>query len=683
MVPPWQPKRPPLGLAYIVEYLKAGGFVVKVFDFNLELYRSADEKERIFWEIYNINFMTISEIANKMFSVFKDDIDAFVERILSFDTKFIGFSVNIASIGLAGKIATQIKKKNRDKVIIFGGTACFWENDRQCIFPEDIAAVDVIVAGEGEEVLAEMLDRKPLNYEGIEGVLYKKEDFFRPAKPHFTDNLDKLPFPKYLEFDLDAYMERQISIVISRGCIGRCAFCIDHLMCGAYRYRSADKVFEEIKYHLTVNKINDFGFNDLICNGNLKQLEEICDLVIDNGFKIIWGSYAMIRKGMDESLLDKMHQAGCVFLCYGLESGCNRTLKRMNKFYSAEDAQALIRATHNARIQTAVNIILGFPGETEEDFNQTLSFIKDNKDYLHQVTNISGFVIMPPSRLGSNLAAYGVKVPLSGALDSYIDENGLEIIGRVNRIRKTIFHVFRLGIQDIIINQPNLKRDTLKDEVALILLSPARIDTPSPKIASLLSSLREKNLNPVIYDFNIKLYNSVDADLKYLWEYRYWHLWNSPPKIFNISDSLSNTIFSTANEILSLRTDVFYFHVDVENFYFSIFIASILKKWAPYILIIFGGQIFEDANILELIPINTVDIFINRNAAGILQQILEKSYKNLDAIPGAIICKNGAYQQPQKGQCGTDSNVSDEKFKFSFEGFDLSQYENLRLPIIA
>ena len=682
MIPPWEPKRAPLGLAYIVEYLRVCGFVPKVLDFNLELYKSADEKERIFWEIYNINFMTISEIANEMFKVFEDDIDAFIEKILSLDAKLIGFSVNIASIGLAGKIATQIKQRNRDKIIIFGGTACYWENDRRCIFPEDLTAVDAMVVGEGEEVVAEMLDRRPLDFEGIEGVLYKKEDFFKPVRPHFTENLDKLPFPKFPEFALDAYTERQIPMVISRGCIGRCAFCIDHLMCGAYRYRSADKVFEEIKYHLTVNKLNNFAFNDLICNGNLRQLERICDLVIDNSFNIIWGSYAMIRKGMGEALLKKMRQAGCVWLCYGLESGCNRTLKRMNKFYTAEEAQTLIRATHNAGIQTAVNIIVGFPGETEEDFNQTFSFIEDNKDYLDQVTNISGLAIMPPSRLGSNLAEYGVKVPLSGDLGAYTDGNGLGIIDRVNRIRNTIFHVSRLEIQNVIINQPNLKRNTLKDCIALLLLPPARTDMPSPKIASLFSSLRDRNLHPVIYDFNIKLYNSVSADLKYLWDYKYWYLWNFPSKIFNFSDYLTNAIFSTANETLSLRTSVFYFCIEAENFYFSIFIASVLKKWAPYILIIFEGPIFEDAKIFELIPVSTVDIFIDRNAAGILQQILEKSYKNLDEIPGAIICKNGAYQQPQKGQCGTDSNVNDGRFKFSFEGFELSQYDKLQLPIV-
>ena len=138
MMPPWEPKRAPLGIAYIAEYLRLCGFNPRVIDFNLRLYQRSDPARRIFWEIYNINFMSTQEIGNRMFNIFKKEIDVLVDEILRINSSFVGFSVNIASIGLAGKIATLIKRKDSSKKIIFGGTGCFWANDRRIIFPEDL-----------------------------------------------------------------------------------------------------------------------------------------------------------------------------------------------------------------------------------------------------------------------------------------------------------------------------------------------------------------------------------------------------------------------------------------------------------------------------------------------------------------------------------------------------------------
>ena len=279
MTPPWEPKRAPLGLAYIAEYLKSRGFRVHVIDFNLNLYRAADSEKRVFWDIHNINVMVPNRIANAMFDSFMPEIDNFVSEVLSLPSRYIGFSVNIASIGLAGKIATQIKKKDKTKKIIFGGTGCFWQNDRRLINPEDLASIDAFIIGEGEEALERFLETDGGKSDDRTGFITQKEDFLKPVRAAYSQNLDRLPFPKFREFDLNAYTMKQIPLVSSRGCIGRCAFCIDHLMCGAYRYRSAENILEEIIYHINVNKISSFAFNDLICNGHLRQLERLCDLI--------------------------------------------------------------------------------------------------------------------------------------------------------------------------------------------------------------------------------------------------------------------------------------------------------------------------------------------------------------------------------------------------------------------
>ncbi|MFC1658932.1 B12-binding domain-containing radical SAM protein, partial [Candidatus Omnitrophota bacterium] len=475
MAPPWGVEKPPLGIAYIAEYLKSRNFSVKVIDFNLRLFQAAGENKRIFWEVYNLYFMHFKEISKRMSEMFKTEINDLVNEIVSLDSPIIGFSVNTASICLAAKIAALIKKKDKEKTIIFGGTGCFYEHDRSSLLSEeDILAIDAFVIGEGEQVLENILKRGIKDFRGIEGVIYQKEDFFKPATPYYTKNIACLTFPTFSDFDLNSYTEKRIPMLTSRGCIGRCTFCIDYLICGNYRYRSPEKILEEIKYHVEINKISHFDFNDLICNGNLKQLAALCELIIQSKLNITWTSYAMVRKDMSYELLNKMRRSGCTFICYGLESGSDRILKKMNKFYNSFEAEQVIRRTYKAGITTSINIIVGFPGETKDDFNETITFIKRNKDYILEVTNVSSFIIMLPSELAKHLQEYRIKFLFPKNLDLYIDENGVDHNERITRVRKTIFTLFRLGIKSVIVNQVRPKEKLYHNRVVLVSPPPAK-----------------------------------------------------------------------------------------------------------------------------------------------------------------------------------------------------------------
>lgn len=658
MVPPWETQFAPLGLAYIAEYLKLSGFTYKIIDFNLKLYQIAEENKRVFWDVNNLYFMQPREISNRMFGAFNAQVNDFINEILSFDTKIIGFSVNMASIGLAGKIATQIKKEDEEKLIIFGGPGCFWEDDRKLVFPEDIPAIDAFVIGEGEEVLGNIINRKNKELRDIGGVVYKKEDFFKPARPYYTKDIDKLPFPRFSDFDLNGYKKRCIPMLISRGCIGRCTFCIDHLMCGLYRYRSPEKIIEEVKYHSNTNNINSFSLNDLLCNGNLGQLEKFCDLVIKCKLYINWSSYAMIRKDMSEGLLSKMRKAGCSSLCYGIESGSDYILKRMNKFYSSSEAEQVIRSTYKAGITPSVNIIVGFPGETQDNFNETITFVKRNKKYISEVTNVSSCVIMPPSRLGADFKNYGIQ-----SLDPvlYVDENGVDFDERVRRVRKIILMLNALGIKNAILNQPGIRRNHHKSYPVLLSLPPQEIDTPSPRIARMSSCLQDNKFNHVVYDFNIKLYNSVGADLKYLWDPYYRSVWNFPDKIFGLSDLLLDKIFDLTNGLISQEGNLLYFFIEKENFVFSVRIAAILKKWLPVLTVVFVGNFFNNLKIEELIPEGAVDIFITDEEEKAFLSILENNIAR-DAD-------------------GIKANNKKTEHAASFNKFNLDEYYNLRLPV--
>jgi hypothetical protein len=105
-------------------------------------------------------------------------------------------------------------------------------------------------------------------------------------------------------------------------------------------------------------------------------------------------------------------------------------------------------------------------------------------------------------------------------------------------------------------------------------------------------------------------------------------------------------------------------------------VSSLLKKFNPNISIIFSGPAFKDTEALELVPEGLVDIFIVDREQRTLLRILEGDSGEMGDIANIISYKNGTYQ------CNIRQRY-DEKAEFTvdFERFDLSKYNNLRLPL--
>ena len=141
--------------------------------------------------------------------------------------------------------------------------------------------------------------------------------------------------------------------------------------------------------------MNFFNFSDSVLNGAVNAIRELCDLLIKNNVKIKWGGQAVIRKEMTSDLLKVMQQAGCTYLGYGLESGSNQVLQSMNKkLFTVEMASDVIKATHEAKINAYVNVMFGYPTETDADFLKTLEFIKDNRNNIDGVSPSQSFTII-------------------------------------------------------------------------------------------------------------------------------------------------------------------------------------------------------------------------------------------------------------------------------------------------
>jgi len=172
--------------------------------------------------------------------------------------------------------------------------------------------------------------------------------------------------------------------------------------------------------------IGSFHSDSPALNCNLIELSKLCDLIIDDGFKIRWSGFAVIDKGMDLALLEKMKQAGCFGLNFGIESGSQNVIDKMRKGFRIKDAEQNIRDAFGIGVEVVANFIIGFPGESEEDFRQTLDFISRNLQYISYIGSMSVCWIQPYMYIYDHAAEFDVTIN-SGSHDWFCKENDYQL----------------------------------------------------------------------------------------------------------------------------------------------------------------------------------------------------------------------------------------------------------------
>jgi len=253
---------------------------------------------------------------------------------------------------------------------------------------DDCPALDAVVIGEGELTIVELAERGVGR--DVAGLAYRENGrLVRTAERAPYKDLDSLGPPAYELFDMKFYCRanpwliRWISmpstnIRTSRGCPNRCRFCAGHVVAGmGVRFHSLDYVMDQV-----LNAVNRFGvegihFEDDTIGADRERLIELCERLRRAGLdrKIKWD--CCLRTGQAEpELLAEMKSAGCIQIEYGFECGSDAALKRIGKNTTMEINRRAVRLTRQAGLRIFADIMLGLPGETEEDLAATVKFIR-------------------------------------------------------------------------------------------------------------------------------------------------------------------------------------------------------------------------------------------------------------------------------------------------------------------
>jgi len=405
--PPWGVNNPPVGPAYLASFIKKHGYKSVVYDFNIDFYNSAPEDIKLLWHVENKNFWSDPNWFSVILEVFNRKINEAVDKILKTDTPYIGFSVVDPKERMTIEFIKRIKEKDKSKKIILGGPACLSEHSRR-IFTDSIPEyIDYFVIGEGEETLLDLLDKKCSGI--VKGTISKNNGTFSYTPRELIEDLDLIPHPTYEDFNLNNYQGQSLILEWSRGCRGKCAFCINYKLVSKYRIRSAKHIFQELKYHLIHNRIKNFTICDPLINGSPELLDKLCDLIIKEELNIRWTGEAAPRKDMDIPIFKKMKRAGCSKLQIGVESASDKVLRKMRKIYTSTDAEQFIKRASLAGIETEIFIMIGFPEEGEEEFQETVEFIKRNRPYINTIKSINTLHLIAGTDIYENITNYNLK----------------------------------------------------------------------------------------------------------------------------------------------------------------------------------------------------------------------------------------------------------------------------------
>lgn len=407
--PFWHTEAPPIGIGYLNATMKKHGFETRCFDFNIELFREEPEEIMTGWDFHFPDLSRTDLFGKDLLETnptMTAKIGEWSGRILDEDPDVVGLTTYYENFWVNLAIARTVKEKDPGKRIILGGPYC----RRNRVFMELIEKfdfIDVVVVGEGEETLLEIMKGYEITGElGLcKGAIVGNR--FGGTRSPIKDP-DRLPFPDYDDFPLPDYtMTDRVYFLSSRGCVGRCAFCRDRNLWPGYACRSAENIFEEMKLRKE-RGYSFLRFSDLVVNGNLKVLDKLCDLVIEDNLDIEWDGAIKSRPGMDIDLLRKLKKANFRGGNFSVESGSQRVLDLMKKGHKTEVLEKNMKDMMEADIMPSINIIVGFPGETEETFQETLAFIERNKQYIHSLASLTPCNIPPESDLHDNYGKYGV-----------------------------------------------------------------------------------------------------------------------------------------------------------------------------------------------------------------------------------------------------------------------------------
>ena len=346
----------PLGLTYIAAVLEKEGHTIKIIDMNEKKLNDDDLRANL-----------------------KENVDV------------VGITGMITEYKKILKIIDIAKEEFSDRKVILGGPLA-------TTLPQQLleqSKADFIVMGEGENTTPILIHaiEQGSDLAEIRGIAYKMGERVVMNEPVIpVDNLDTIPFPARHLLDMSKYIRnhfesfgweiegfdkiRNTNLISSRGCPYSCTFCFKDMWGYKWRGRSAEDIIAEMKLLNEKYKVNCFFFNDDTFVLDRKRVFKFASLLKKSGLDVVWYCNGRVNL-MQKDMLKAMHDAGCIGIAYGIESGNQSILDLMKKSITIEQTKNVVKWTKEIEIKVAGYFMIGMLGETKETITDTINFAKE------------------------------------------------------------------------------------------------------------------------------------------------------------------------------------------------------------------------------------------------------------------------------------------------------------------
>lgn len=320
---------------------------------------------------------------------FLSDWDEVIRRVSASGADVVCVGAMTVEMPRALRVA-RIVKEELGAVVVFGGphpTVCAEE----VMGFED---VDFVVVGEGEYTVCELVEvlEGGESLRGVKGLVYRDGGrvVCNPGREPISE-LDSLPFPARDLFNLEEILSNPVTnfpmpspalhMFASRGCPFRCKFCqpcLNRIFGRGVRYRSLENVFAEIEYLVEQYNIRGLMLEDDTFTVNKKWMRSFCEEMRERELHETLAWYCHSRANtMDRETAQMLKGAGCISVCFGIESGSQHVLDILRKDTTEQESRDAIAVCKETGLVVVANIMIGTPGETGEDLAKTVRLIED------------------------------------------------------------------------------------------------------------------------------------------------------------------------------------------------------------------------------------------------------------------------------------------------------------------
>ncbi|MGD2087799.1 MAG: radical SAM protein [Candidatus Aminicenantes bacterium] len=425
LLPFWDPQIPPLGISCVKSFFqeKENGYKIKTIDANIQeafreiyvkyfdiLKKSIPENKRR--HLYNIGHQVLRNHAmahlhyeNKkeymelaktlIFNTFYIHVH---DRVVSELSKIIaGFFIHLrkylrdlmekerpAVLGLsvysdtlpASLLAFKLAKEMYPGMMTVMGGGIFSgelsvDSDNFDFFLKKTPYIDKIIVGEGELLFLQLL----------RGELPESQRVFTLKDiNNKTVDISSTALPDFSDLDLQYYL--QMANYTSRSCPFQCSFCVETVYWGKFRKKKPARIVEEL-----IELYKKYGSQlFLMCDSLLNPvITDLAKEFLKSDSAVYWGGYLRAEPQVCDTENTFLWRRGGFYRArLGIESGSQRILNSMKKKISPDQLKTAVSSLARAGTKTTAMFVIGFPGETEADFQKTLDLVEELRDDIYE-----------------------------------------------------------------------------------------------------------------------------------------------------------------------------------------------------------------------------------------------------------------------------------------------------------